>query len=195
MVKDHSAPAGRLMLHCLRISLPSLPHAAAEEWDPPETPASGGNTSEDQENSGNVINSLVGRSSEERVSLETLGDNRVQGQENSRNVISCSAGPLSEERGSLETLGDNRMRGKENSGNVGSSSAERLYEERVGTEGGRDENDSCFVSESEGGLRKGLEVFCPPPDDMVRFLNSLPWWKEGLLEEAERSAGPLKKKT
>lgn len=99
---------------------------------------------------------------------------------------------MSEERGAVENLGDNRVLEKENFGdNVISSSAGPLSENRVGTEGGSDDNDSCFVSESEAGLRKGLEVCCPPPDDMVMFLNSLPWWKEGLLEEAERSAGPL----
>lgn len=45
-------------------------------------------------------------------------------------------------------------------------------------------SDSAVGGEivAKAGIEAGLEVYCPPPDDMMEFLRGMSWWEEVLIE-------------
>ncbi|CAN0060961.1 unnamed protein product [Laminaria digitata] len=45
-------------------------------------------------------------------------------------------------------------------------------------------SDSRRDMVEQAGIGAGLEVYCPPPDDMMEFLRGMSWWEEGLIQVA-----------
>lgn len=179
LVKDHGAPAGRLMLHCLRLSLPTLPETGSKIWGSAEKTV---NMDTTKKTCGeNIQSPEEERSTGEKESGETLPvvDNRKASsgpEECCTDKNGVETVPISPES-SLRSTIENDVGKNVHVTSVPGSPLTQGSDEK-GRVGG-----SLATSETTAG--KGIEVYCPPPGDMLEFLRSMAWWEEGIIDAAE----------
>lgn len=195
IVKDHGAPAGRLLLHCLRIHLPTLRRPGSDIWHGEEAYGRAersreiGARSQECEERGDM---------RERRSLEH--GKQFQGEKSSHDI---------DEEGGLFQGFPPGMLKNHDAGGVApdfsiSSVGLRDDADCVGTlvrSGVTGESGEIRKDGQHGGLEKsvslslpgdsddwqGLSVSCPPPDDFMGMLRLMPWWEEGIIEAAENA--------
>lgn len=180
---NNPAPAGRLLLHCLRLELPTLPGAGSEAWRTGTAAADEQQLEEDSRRSG-------GGCEDTRPVNEDSGDAHRQSGSGSDCFSGSDDGwapPSEPDEGdsSNDDLGCSV-----NSGAV----LPRLDPVRpiatlspsiVGTNKASGEGGSS--DKAEGTKVAGLEIYAEPPDDMWVFMRGMSWWEEGIIQAAERS--------
>lgn len=182
------APGGRLLLHCLRLELPTLPGAGSDAWRT-GTEAAAAARSEKGRPGGRGGSRHGGGS---RGDAEGDG-----GSDGTKSYV------VWEDSGS--TAGESEA--EVSSGDSDPLSPRRRPAERYVVAAGTRE-DTCALSPSISGsgeagragsasgdadgrrnklTGRGLEVHAEPPEDMMTFLRGMSWWEEGMIQEAERS--------
>ena len=181
------APTGRLLLHCLRLELPTLPGPGATAWRTGTAPVDNqwvdGNTGETDGGS--------------REARQVNEDNREAHEQNG------SAGDSfadSDDRLTTPSEPDEEALGKKTlrSGvGVGprvptpypASPAIAAAVPQTGSMVGKGEatgeSDESDAAE-DTTTAEGLEIYAEPPDDMLAFLRGMSWWEENMIQAAER---------
>lgn len=188
------APAGRLLLHCLRLELPTLPHAGSTAW------RTGIAAAGDEH---------LGKDSRRREDGSEKARQADEGDEKSHRQRVSGGDWLSDSDDGLTPLSepDEKALGRDGlrPSAVSGGGLSRQYpdspksppvvtdlggaalsvstvgtdKEAAGEVGGIDEAECSKVG--------GLDVHAEPPDDMLAFLRGMSWWEEGMIQAAERS--------
>eukprot|EP00752_Nemacystus_decipiens_P004799 g4367.t1 len=186
------APAGRLLLHCLRLELPTLPNAGSPAW------RTGAAAASDQQLGGRGRRRGDGSekapqagedNGEPRLHKVSGGDwfsdsddgwtPRAESNEEALDsdklrVSAASGGRLSrQDPQSPTSLSVVTQRG-----GAALSASPIATKKATGEVGGSDEAEWLKV--------EGLDVYAEPPDDMLAFLRGMSWWEEGMIQAAER---------
>lgn len=182
---NNPAPAGRLLLHCLRLELPTLPHAGSTAWRTGTAAADDQQVGEDNRRG-------------EDGSEEARQVDEVNGKPHRQNVSDSGWTPPFEPDEEVLSGGDPRSSAGSGVGlcteyrdsPTSSSFVKKLggaalsastvgTEKATGEVGGSDEATCTKV--------EGLDIYAEPPDDMLAFLRGMSWWEGGLIQAAERS--------
>lgn len=172
---NNPAPAGRLLLHCLRLQLPTLPDADSAAWKT-------GTAAADEQQLEEHSRSRGGGSENARQMDEDSGEAHRQSDSGDAHVSDSDHG------WTPPSVTDHDDRGS--SAGSGSDSPGRHPVDTLSpsTEGANeDTGEGNRSGEAEGAQVEGLEVYAEPPGDMLAFLRGMTWWEEGMIQAAERS--------
>ena len=207
VVRDHAAPPGRLMLHCLRLSLPTLPGPASEAWSAGEIEGTARERSREREtpcpDDVGLLAQSGGRGEKEERGGVKDADGIGRGFDHAEGVIFGVGGGVGHANGNVAG-GDGRgdddalrsrpgemIRGwpRQEKSEVFMSEEDSLTPPSIvgSSATGSAGSDTRREMVEQAGIGEGLEVYCPPPDDMMSFLRGMSWWEEGLIQAA--SAG------
>lgn len=226
VVRDYGAPPGRLMLHCLRLSLPTLPGPASGAWSAGELVVTvrGDNRAGELERTvgedsrtretvcSDDVDSLIAARSrrnkggkEERGhgAKDTEGIGRGFNTDDDEGVMSGVGGGVGRANSGVAGGGgddvlrsrfEQTIRGPARMGNseiimFGKDPLSPPPPQIVGGRaidgvGGEIDSRGEIVEQARIGTGEGLEIYCPPPDDMMDFLRGMSWWGEGLIQAA-----------
>lgn len=201
---NNPAPAGRLLLHCLRLELPTLPDAGSNSWKTGSEEATADDEQqleEDRRRRGGDGSDNARRVSEDNGEAHPQGsDGGGDGGSSFSGSFDSSTPPSEPDK--EDSRNNDRGRGGVTSGAV---SPGLLHPARATvpsavvtqTAGGATLSPSIAGankaigeggrSDEAGGAEvEGMEVYAEPPDDMLAFLRGMSWWEEGMIQAAER---------
>eukprot|EP00903_Cladosiphon_okamuranus_P008156 g7855.t1 len=178
------APAGRLLLHCLRLELPTLPGAESTAWRTRAPAADNQRLEGNRRRGGSEKARPVRGDSQEALRRGGSGGDCFSDSDGGW------APPSASEE---EPLGDEGVW----SGVTAVSSLPAPYPPSpvaafsvpqmgsiVGTGKATAQADAGDAPDDTGV--DGFEVYAEPPDDMLAFLRGMSWWEEGMIQAAER---------
>lgn len=208
VVRDHAAPPGRLMLHCLRLSLPRLPSPGSDVWGDEVR-------NEDDDGEGEIFTSSVASQPESSPVSQQIFDydsklRKVTGGEkrgrlktpehitrktrDSVDAESLGLGGTSHPDESEDSaIGDVSVSGSQRPSPLTAAVADACggadLPSRMGEDGGPQGVSDAEHMRDES--TEGLVISCPLPDDMMAFLRAMSWWEEGIIEAAADRPGRL----
>ncbi|CAM9501822.1 unnamed protein product, partial [Discosporangium mesarthrocarpum] len=167
--REYGAPRGRLFLHCMSIALPPTGDPA---WADP--PLSGPRAP------------LRAQVPDSPGLPETLADSGRGGFSVMEVGETGPGGCLAEGRvaGSLGLAEGGEGLGIEARPWAGAGGRDRLHDQDRAHISGARYGGGVGGRRDEMEAWRGMEVTCPLPADMAEVLRGMPWWKEGMMEEA-----------
>lgn len=182
----NSAPAGRLLLHCLRLELPTLPGAGSTAWRT-------GTSAADNQRLGENSRSRGAGSEEARQVDEASREARRQSRSGGDSSSDSGDDWMPPSEPFEEALGREGLRSGVTAGpglpapcpaSPISAFAIPQPGSIVGTD--KDTGEGGDSDAADETKEEGLEIYAEPPDDMLAFLRGMSWWEEGMIQAAER---------
>lgn len=166
------------MLHCLRIELPSLPQSGSTSWAE--------DSRKGEIERGNPHGLVEGRGGADDVSARDPFEHDGSLDLGSEYEVSSRGGfegglALSQLARGSSGVGDEVAEGVSLNEIVSACSIEG------DPDGSAAHGDMGIDGWKRNRDVDGLEVSCPPPQDMMEFLRGMSWWEEGMIEAAERT--------